>query len=86
MFVDHETLTSFGDRVHGDLELVSTVTAQRSEYFARKALRMDAHEWNAAGGVAENERNRRLERAIAIEHLALDGDRLKQSPPGRQSC
>src|SRR6266496_1155471 len=62
MFVDQQPAAFLSNGLHGHLQLVPTVTPQRPEHLAREALRMDAHQRNARRHIAQNKRQRGLNR------------------------
>ena len=67
IFVNHEPATFLGDRLHGHLELVVAVAAQRPEHLAGEALRMDAQQRHAFGQFAEDDRERGFNPSVPFE-------------------
>src|SRR4051812_31253137 len=84
MLVDHEPAFLARNGLEGHLQLFAAIAPHRPEHVAGEALRMDAHERNAVGRVAERQHNCRLDRSIAVEYLALEGDGLEHRPPRGQ--
>src|SRR5438309_4896019 len=85
MFVDQQPAALLGNGLHSHLQLVPTVTPQRSEHFAREALRMDAHQRNARRHIAQNKRRRGLNPVDAVEYIALEPQCSKHPPSRRHS-
>ena len=76
-FVDHEAAAFIGDGVHGEVDLVPAVAAQRPEHFAREALRVDAQQRRTVLHVAHRQREGRFGPRLAVRDVALEGCRLK---------
>src|SRR5436309_13246044 len=85
MCVDQQPADLLSNGLHGQLQLVPTVTPQRPEHLAREALRMDAHQRNARRHIAQNKRHRGLNPVDAVESIALEPQRSKHSPSRRHS-
>src|SRR5258708_328591 len=86
IFINHEPPSFLCDGLHGDLELVPTVAAQRTKNLARKALRMDPQQRRAVGKIAHNERQGSFDSSNSVHSLSFESEGLKQAPTSRQAC
>src|SRR4029078_138914 len=85
VFVDHQATSFLGDDPHGNLQLLIAVAAQRPEHLASEALRMDAQERSALSEITQNKRESGFDPPRAVQDLALESQRSKQTPPGWHS-
>jgi hypothetical protein len=58
ILIDHEPATFVGDSLHRHFQLVVAITAQRPEYFAGEALRMDPQQRSSFDQIAHDNRER----------------------------
>src|SRR4051812_17532243 len=79
--VDDQPAVFGGDEVHREGQLLRAIAAQRPEYLAGHALRLQAHERRAAAELALNERQRAFN---AVRSVALEAQRLEHAPARRQ--
>src|SRR6185503_6834083 len=70
MLIDHEPSAFFSDSSHRQVQLIATVTAQRSQHLSGEALRMKSNQRRTLlAGIAENNRKRGF---VAIRCLTLE--------------
>src|SRR5689334_6658201 len=83
MLIDHDSTSFFSDGSHREVQLIATVTTQRSQHLAGEALRMNTKQRSAVfSQVAENKRECCLDMSRSVTELTLEPDSLEDAPLG----
>src|SRR5689334_4085861 len=86
VFINHKPPSFLCDGLHGDLKLLATVTPQRAQDLAGKALRMEPQQRRTVRKIAHHKRQRSFDSSNSVHSLSFESEDLKRAPTSRQSC